>query len=127
MKTNLSMLYPIGRALLGTLFLISGLLKIPAFAGVSGWMAAAGLPFADLLLVLTIALEVGGGAMLILGLQARWAALAIALFLVPTTLIFHAFWGADAANFQNELTSFLKNLAILGGMLLVFQRESSTR
>jgi len=118
--------YPIGRAFLGALFLISGGFKIPGFAGVAGWMSAAGLPFAELLLVLTIALEVGGGLMLVLGIKPRWAAIAFALFLIPTTVIFHAFWNVDAASMQTELNSFLKNLAILGGMLLIIDREART-
>ncbi|MFD2272556.1 hypothetical protein ACFS07_19115 [Undibacterium arcticum] len=43
--------------------------------------------------------------------------------MIPVTFVFHAFWSADAASFQNQLTQFLKNLAILGGMLLVLRRE----
>jgi len=116
--------YPAGRAALGVLFLIAGINKIAGFDAVSGWMAASGVPAAGLMLVLTIVIEVAGGLMLILGLQARLAALAIALFLIPVTLLFHAFWSADAASFQNQLTQFLKNVAIFGGMLLVIERES---
>jgi putative oxidoreductase len=85
-------------------------------------MASAGLPFASVLLVLTIVVEVGGGAALIMGIGARWAALALALFLIPATFTFHAFWAADAAHFQDQLTAFMKNLAIFGGMLLVIER-----
>ncbi|HTD07196.1 DoxX family protein [Undibacterium sp.] len=115
--------YRAGRALIGALFLISGLGKIAGFAGVAGWMASAGLPFASLLLAATIAIEVGGGLLLILGFQARWAALLIALFLIPVTATFHAFWSADAASFQNQFTQFLKNLAIFGGLVLVYLNE----
>jgi putative oxidoreductase len=82
-----------------------------------------GLPFASLLLAATIALEVGGGLALVTGFQARWASLGLALFLVPVTLIFHAFWGAGAAEFQNQMNHFLKNVAILGAMLVIFDIE----
>jgi putative oxidoreductase len=116
-------LFNIGRALLGALFLISGIGKIFAFAGVAGWMASAGLPAASALLVLTIAIEVIGGLLLVIGWQARWAALTLAVFLIPVTAIFHGFWSADAAHYQDQLTAFLKNAAILGGMLLVFDRS----
>jgi putative oxidoreductase len=113
---NLSkVIYPVGRALLGALFFISGVNKIFAFSYVSGWMASSGV---------TIAIEVLGGLLLIIGYRARLAALVIALFLIPVTVVFHAFWNADAASYQNQLTQFLKNLAILGGMLLVIERES---
>lgn len=122
MSTVTKSLYPVGRAFLGALFLISGLFKIVGFAGVAGWMASAGLPFASALLVATIAIEVGGGLLLVTGWQSRWAALALALFLIPVTAVFHAFWNADAAQFNDQLTAFLKNLAIMGGLLLVFQR-----
>ena len=114
---------PVGRALVGSLGRASGIGKILGFAGVAGWMASMGLPFASLLLAATIALEVGGGLALATGFQARWASLALALFLVPVTLIFHAFWGAGAAEFQNQLNHFLKNVAILGAMLVIFDIE----
>jgi putative oxidoreductase len=126
MKTLDKSAYGIARALLGALFLISGLGKIAAFSGVAGFMAGAGLPFASALLAATIAIEVGGGLLLVLGWQARWAALTVALFLIPVTAVFHAFWSADAASFQNQFTQFLKNLAIFGGLILVYLNEKKT-
>jgi putative oxidoreductase len=116
----------IGRALLGALFFVSAITKIGAFGYVSGWIASSGLPLPDLVLVATIAIELIGGAMLITGWHARWAALGLAIFLVPVTLVFHAFWSADAAHFNDQLTAFLKNAAIFGGMLLVFERSRAT-
>lgn len=115
--------YPVGRALIGVLFAVSGINKILGFAYVSGWMASSGLPMADLLLAVTILLEVGGGLLLITGVQAGLAAAALALFLVPVTAIFHAFWSADAAGFQGQLTHFLKNVAVFGGLLMVYAAE----
>ncbi|CAH0282965.1 Inner membrane protein YqjF [Massilia sp. Bi118] len=120
---NTSKLYPVGRALLGALFVVSGINKILGFSYVAGWMGSMGLPFASLLLAATILLEVGGGLALITGFQARWASLGLALFLVPVTLIFHGFWSAGAAEFQNQLNHFLKNVAILGAMLVIFEVE----
>jgi putative oxidoreductase len=118
-----SKLYPAGRALVGLLFIVSGINKVLAFGYVAGWMGSLGLPFASLLLAAAIALEIGGGLALATGFQARWASLGLALFLVPVTLIFHAFWGAAAAEFQNQLNHFLKNVAILGAMLVIFEVE----
>jgi putative oxidoreductase len=115
--------YPVGRALVGVLFLVSGINKVLGFSYVAGWMASSGLPFASVLLSATIVLEVGAGLMLVTGIQARLAAAALALFLIPTTAIFHAFWSADAANFQGQLTHFLKNVAIFGSMLIVYGAE----
>ena len=74
---------------------------------------------AEVLLVLTIALELGGGILLVLGWQARWIAAAFFGFTLLSSVIFHAFWAADAANFMNQLNNFMKNLSIMGGMLYV--------
>ncbi|SDD07558.1 putative oxidoreductase [Massilia sp. PDC64] len=116
-------LYPVGRALVGVLFLASGINKILGFGYVAGWMNSLGIPAAGLLLAGAILLEVGGGLALITGIQAKYAALALALFMVPVTLIFHGFWHADAAEFQNQLNHFLKNVAIFGGLLALFDAE----
>lgn len=126
MNTLSRLSFPVGRAFLGALFLLSGLFKIAGFASVAGWMASAGLPAANVLLVLTIAIEVVGGLLLVIGWQSRIAALVLAAFLVPVTIVFHGFWNADAAHFNDQLTAFLKNLAILGGMLLVAERSAVT-
>ncbi len=105
-----------GRVGLGLLFVVSGFGKITGFAGTAGYMASKGMPMAEVLLVGAIAVELVGGLMLLAGFKARWAALAIAAFLVPTTLIFHSPVGPEA---QAQMTQFLKNLSILGGMLYV--------
>lgn len=105
-----------GRTGLGLLFVISGFGKITGFAGTAAYMASKGMPMAEALLVGAIAVELIGGLMLVAGFKARWAALAIAAFLVPTTLIFHSPVGPEA---QAQMTQFLKNLSILGGMLYV--------
>lgn len=109
----------VGRALLSSIFILSGWGKITGFSGTAAYMASKGMPMPDVLLVPTIIIELGGGLMLLLGWKARWAALAIFLFVIPTTLIFHAFWAVDAAQVQNQMINFMKNLAIMGGMLYV--------
>lgn len=108
-----------GRVLLGAIFIIAGFNKLTGFEGTAGYMASTGLPAVGVLLVLTIAIELGGGLMLALGWKARWAALTIFLFLIPVTLIFHHL-GVDAAQAQQQMTQALKNVAIMGGMLYVF-------
>jgi putative oxidoreductase len=127
MNTLANLRYPIARIAIGAIFFILGLMKITTFAGVAGWMAASGVPLPKLLLVATIAIDVGAGLLLIIGKQVRLAALALALFIVPVTLVFHGFWSADAASFQDQLTQFLKNLAIFGGMLLLIDRPAAPK
>lgn len=116
----------IGRIQLGLIFMISGIGKIGKFAAVAGFMSSKGMPMSELLLVATIALEILGGLAIMIGWKARWAAAAIFLFLIPTTFIFHPFWNADPASYQNQLNHFLKNLAIMGGMLYVALLGSGT-
>ncbi|HXZ97449.1 MAG TPA: DoxX family protein [Burkholderiales bacterium] len=115
----------IGRILLALIFVIAGFGKITAYNATAGYMAGHGLPFAQVLLVPVIFIEFGGGLMLLLGWKARWAALALFLFIIPTTLIFHPFWIADADQMQNQI-NFLKNLAIMGGMLYIMAYGSGS-
>jgi putative oxidoreductase len=110
----------IGRILLAVIFIKSGWDKIGGFDQTAAMMASKGLPMAQVLLVITIAVEFGAGILLVIGYQARWAALAFALWLVPVTLVFHKFWDIPADQVQNQMNNFLKNVAILGGMLMVF-------
>jgi len=109
-----------GRVLLALIFVISGFMKIPGYAGTAGYMASKGVPLVGVLLPLTIALELGGGILLMLGWKARWVALAFFLWLIPTTLIFHQFWGIDPQQAEMQMINFLKNVSIMGGMLMVF-------
>jgi len=108
-----------GRILLSLMFIISGWGKITGFAGTAGYMASKGMPFPQLLLAGAIVVELGGGLMLLFGWKARLAALAMFLFIIPTTLIFHNFWAADPAQVQGQTIHFMKNLTIMGGMLYV--------
>lgn len=107
------------RILLAQLFIVSGIGKIGGFAGTAAFMASAGLPFAPVLLVFTIALEVGGGILLVAGWQARWVATAFCGFTFLSAVIFHPFWNSDAASVFGQMNNFMKNLAIMGGMLYV--------
>jgi putative oxidoreductase len=112
----------VARILLALIFLLSGFHKLMAFEHTAAYMAAHGLPAAHVLLVATIAIEFAGSLMILLGWQARLGAAALFLFLIPTTLVFHAFWAvnpADTVAVQNQMNHFMKNLAIMGGMLYV--------
>ena len=116
----MSALLPLlGRILLALIFVISGYKKIGGFEQTAAYMTSKELPYAYVLLVLTIIVELGGGILLILGWKARWAAAAFFLFLIPVSLIFHPFWAVDAAQMQNQFNSFFKNLCIMGGMLYI--------
>lgn len=114
----------LGRVLLALIFLLSGINKIGAFAGTAGWMASKGLPMAEALLAVTIIIEVGAAIMIMIGWKARLGALALLLWMVPVTFIFHNFWAMPADQQQIQMIMFLKNLAMMGGMLLIMANGS---
>jgi putative oxidoreductase len=107
------------RILLAQLFIVSGFGKITAFGKTAAFMASSGLPMSEVLLALTIAVELGGGILLVLGWQARWVAAAICVFTWLAALVFHQFWNSEPARFNGQLNNFMKNLSIMGGMLYV--------
>ena len=101
-----------GRVLLASLFLISGLGKIGAYAGTAGYMSALGVPAA--LLPLVIATEVLGAIAIIVGWKTRITAFLLAGFTLLAALLFHNNF-AD----QIQMIMFLKNVAITGAFLLL--------
>ena len=116
LQQNLPLL---GRILLGLIFVLSGIFKIPGWEGTLGFMAAKGVPFAPLFVVGAIVLEIVGGLAVIVGFQARIAAAALAVFSVLAALIFHNFWTLTGFEQQGEMVHFLKNLAMAGGLLFI--------
>lgn len=108
-----------GRVLIAFIFVMAGLDKISGFEGTAAYMAAHGIPAAKALLPMVIVVELGGGVLLALGLWTRAAAVALALFVIGATVIFHAFWAVPAEQMQPQMIHFMKNLAILGGLLYV--------
>jgi putative oxidoreductase len=107
-----------GRVLLSLIFILSGVSKIMEWSGTSEFMASEGLPLVPLLLGAATAIEIAGGLSVLLGWKARWGAWLLFLYLIPTTLIFHDFWAFTGAEQQMQLINFLKNLSIMGGLLL---------
>lgn len=109
----------IGRLLLGGFFLYYGLSKFTALAGTAGYIASQGLPMPGVLAFLTAALETLGGLALLIGFQARIAALALAGFTLLATFIFHAFWAVPAEQAFVQQLMFMKNLALTGGLFML--------
>lgn len=109
----------IGRILLAAIFLLSGINKIGGFEGTAGWMAAKGLPMVQVLLAITIAIEIGAALMIIAGYKARLGATALLLWMIPVTFIFHNFWAVPPEEQQLQMIMFLKNLGLMGGMLYI--------
>ena len=85
----------IGRILIAAIFILSGYGKIGGFEGTVAQIASKGVPLPELAAAGAIALELIGGILLVIGWQARWAAAALFLFMIPTTLLFHNFWAFE--------------------------------
>jgi putative oxidoreductase len=104
----------IGRILIGLPFAMSGLSKLAAYSQTTAMIAAAGLPFPPLAFVVAVAVELGGGLLLILGYYVRPIALALAVFSVVAAVSFHSNF-AD----QNQMIHFLKDVMLAGGLLQI--------
>jgi putative oxidoreductase len=110
----------IARVLLALMFVLAGIGKLTGLAGTAGYIASKGLPAPMLLAVAAGVLELVAGVLLIIGWQARWAALALAAFTVVASVIFHNYWAMPAEQQMMQQLMFMKNLAVTGGLLLVF-------
>ena len=103
-----------GRLLIGLPFAMSGLNKLGAYGPTTEMIGAVGLPFPALAFAGTVAVELGGGLLLIAGFRARLVAIVLALFTLAAAVSFHANF-AD----QNQMFHFLKNVMIAGGLLQI--------
>lgn len=99
----------IARAFMAYIFIMAGWGKITAYSATVGYMESMGVPGA--MLPLTILVEFGGGLALLLGFQARFAAMGLALFSLITAFIFHS--GAEDA------INLMKNFAMAGGLFFL--------
>jgi uncharacterized membrane protein YphA (DoxX/SURF4 family) len=106
-------LLSLGRFLMAVIFLESAFKQAVHFRGMVGSMAGKGIPFTEIAAVGAIGFEALGGLMLATGFQPRTGAVLLILFLIPTTILFHP------VSDPQQLTQFLKNLAILGGLCVV--------
>jgi putative oxidoreductase len=104
----------VGRIFLGLPFLMSGLGKLAAYDATVGYIASVGLPAAPLGFIVAVAVEIGGGLLLLLGYRIRLAALVMAAFTLATAVFFHHNFGD-----QNQMIHFLKNVMIAGGLLQI--------
>lgn len=109
----------VGRVLLALIFIIAGFGKITGFEGTVGYIQSVGLPVPQVAAVVAIIVELGGGIMLAIGWKARWAAAALFIFTLAAGVIFHAFWSSPADQAMMQQIQFMKNLAIMGGMLYI--------
>lgn len=109
-----------GRGLLGLYFILPGISKITGFAGMSEYMTAHGVPFVPVLLVLTIILQIGCGTALVAGWRTQLMAFVLAGLTLLINVFMHDFWGMeDGLQRAHEMQNFIKNMAIMAGLLYV--------
>lgn len=109
----------LGRILIALIFLRAGINKLGSIDATAAEMAKAGIPLANILIYGAILMELGGGLLLIVGLFARCAALALFCYTLTLALIFHAYWNAPAAQARLQASFFFGHLSMMGGMLTV--------
>jgi putative oxidoreductase len=104
----------VGRLMIGLPFVMSGMSKLGAYGATTGMISAVGLPFPPLAFSVAVAVELGGGVLLLAGYRVRFVAIAMAVFALATAVSFHS-------NFvdQNQMIHFLKNVMMAGGLLQI--------
>ena len=102
----------VGRVLLALMFVKSGFGKLGNIDGTAAYIASGGLPMPAVLALLVGLLELSGGLALIVGFKARWAALALGVFTLLASVLFHKFWAVPAEQQMVQQLMFLKNMVV---------------
>lgn len=105
----------LGRIMLGAIFLISGINKIVNPEATQQYMASMGMSATEIFLIGAILVEIGAGVSLLLGFWTQIGSAILFLFMIPTTLIFHTDFSS-----QTQVIMFLKNIAMMGGLLYIY-------
>ncbi len=124
--------YMLGRILLSLVFVVAGIQKLMDIRPIADMLAAAKIPIPEQIVpylgdipkyqalgYLVAGIELICGLMVLIGLKARWGALVLVVFTAATIILVHHFWDMSGAAFNSNLTDALKNLSIMGGLLLV--------
>ncbi|QRK10284.1 DoxX family protein [Archangium violaceum] len=112
-------LAPLGRLLFSAIFIFSGFNHFANGEAMMGYARSAGLPFPALAIYGSGVVLLVGGVCILLGVFARIAAVAIAVFLVAAALTMHRFWGLPPQEAAMQMTHFWKNISMAGGALLL--------
>ena len=124
--------YTVGRIFLSVLFIVTGIQKVMNVGGIAKMLEdnkvpipeqvvpyLGAMPKYEALGYLVAGVELVGGLMLLVGLWARWGAAMLAIFTAATIFFVHNFWSMEGAAYTQNMTQALKNLSIIGGLLLV--------
>ncbi len=109
----------VARILMASIFISAGFSKALGFDGVTAYIASKGLPIPMIIAGLTVALEILGGLVIIIGYKARIAGLLLGLFSILAAFIFHNFWAFPPEQVYLQNIMFMKNLSMAGGLFLL--------
>lgn len=109
----------LGRILLSVVFILGGYGKIGGFSFEEGLVAAKHLPMPAVALGIALVVELVGGLAILTGFFARFTGWILFLYMIPTTFLFHNFWAMQGMDRIDSTIHFEKNLAIMGGLLLL--------
>jgi putative oxidoreductase len=112
----------LGRVFLSMIFILFGVTKLFAFGSFEGMLASKGFPLPTVAIGIAIAIELLGGLAILFGFQTKIAAWIMFFYLIPTTFLFHNFWALEGMARMDNMAHFFKNLAIMGGLLLLAAR-----
>jgi putative oxidoreductase len=112
--------HTVGRLLLSVIFIVAGYNKLVAITGTVAYFRRLGVPAPEVVAWVAAIFEVAAGLMLLVGFKTRWVALALCAFTGIALFLGHKFWAAEAAQYNNQLNHALKNLAIMGGFLVLY-------
>jgi putative oxidoreductase len=110
----------VARLLLALIFILSGWFKLVGIAGTSAYFTRLGVPEPQIMAYAVALVELLGGLLVLIGFKARWAALVLCVFTGIALYLGHKFWAVPPEQYMNQFNHALKNLAIMGGFLLLF-------
>jgi putative oxidoreductase len=110
----------LGRLLMGSYFILPGLMKITSYQATTDAMLTHSVPAAALLLPVTIIIQLVAGLAIIIGFNGKFAAFILAGLTLMINIYMHDFWSmAQGLERGHELQNFIKNMAIMAGLLML--------
>ena len=120
-------IYITGRVLIGLYFLIPGIFKILSFSEYIQIVTINDVPFPSLSLIIVIMCQLIFGSSIILGRFLKIGSIVLAVNVVLFNFYIHDFWNVnDVFNKNHELQNFIKNTAIVAGLLVLYKTDESS-
>jgi putative oxidoreductase len=117
--TSTTVILVVGRVIFSIFFLLSGIAKITRNKMMVEYAASKKLPLPGIGVAFAAVIELAGGLSILTGFYSNIAAFILVIYLIPTSIIFHNFWVAVGPEKQNQTVHFMKNLAIIGGLIIL--------